>query len=107
MTDEPMESGPLPISSHSESHDAMVIRNRRLMRREYSRSYIDARPLPPPEPVLEQSHFAPSSDDAAQAEFLSKRDPARDQYAYSFTHGFLTALACVAVITGLLLWKVL
>lgn len=33
------ESGPLPVSTHSEAHEAAVIRNRRLMRREYSKNY--------------------------------------------------------------------
>lgn len=67
MTDDntPMECRSLD-QSRDERVQAELIRNRRLMCRAYARSYSsdDAHPLPAPEPVLEQSGFAPMSEQA-------------------------------------------
>lgn len=99
------ESGPLDDSPEALSHAAMLLRQRRLMRREYSRTFEHVHPLPPPEPVLEPSHFAPQSEDDAQAEQLEKRDPLKDMYWYGFGHGFCVAIGVVLVATAcLLMW---
>lgn len=81
-----------------------LLAKRREMRRHYARTYADTHPLPPPEPVLEPSHFAPQSEDDAQAEFLAKRDQVRDSFWHGVTVGAFVALGAVAVLTGALLW---
>lgn len=130
--DTPMEAGPLHVDgSRDERVRADLIeRNRRLMRREYQRTYAHMHPLSRPEficvsckkhsgrihadsgkcplchdqqPVLEQSGFAPLTEDEAQSEELAKRDPLKDSYWFGFGHGFVVSLALVLVLTVLLL----
>ena len=106
VTDEqtPMECHSLDQSRDETVQAQLLARQRRLMRRHYSTTFAKVYPLPQPEPVLEQSGFAPRTEDEAQAEQLKKRDPLKDSYWFGFGHGFVTCLIAVLALTGALLW---
>lgn len=84
-----------------------LLAKRREMRRHYARTYADTHPLPPSEPVLEQSGFAPRTEDDAQAEQLAKRDPIKDSFWHGVTVGAVVVLVAVLGLTGaiLMVWR--
>lgn len=128
MTDDtPMECHALD-QSRDEKVQAMIIRNRRLMRREYSKNYGHDSAHPLPEPILEQSGFAPTSCEKCGAppgirigldgqrlvtlchncaqSYDPMEDAAQQEFLSrrGFLHGFLGSLALILALTGLLLW---
>lgn len=96
--DTPMEAGPLPLSPHDERHEAMVIRNRRLMRREYSKNYGHEPVTFVPQPTPEPPPIPMPSDLTNNPMSFFWR---------GVIAGFLLTLGIVAGATAFLLFKVL